>query len=178
MIISCMTLCLLIFLIPTFTLADTKNIQILGAGRGPVDAILLSPSTNERYPAIVYMHGGAVRERGNPVYRPNGDLHFDINDKIKDMSSMGFVVLAPLRNTIAGCCNGDDVVREGIGIAKSSARYLRSLPNVLEDKLCLIGFSEGALISMWVMTEPNDYYKAIIISPSNQCGMRRAGSKN
>tara|TARA_B100001123_G_C15173393_1_gene972350 strand:- start:178 stop:483 length:306 start_codon:yes stop_codon:yes gene_type:complete len=42
----------------------------------------------------------------------------------------------------------------------------------------LVGFSEGILISMWVMTEPNDYSAALIMSPSNQCGMRRAGSKN
>jgi dipeptidyl aminopeptidase/acylaminoacyl peptidase len=147
-------------------------------GKNPVDAIFSSPNENKKYPAIVYMHGGAVRERGNPVYRQNGDFLFDIKDKIKDMSLMGFVILAPLRNTTSGCCNGDDAVKEGISIAKSSTKYLRSLPNVLKDKVCLLGFSEGALISMWVMTESNDYSKAIIMSPSNQCGKRRAGSKN
>jgi predicted alpha/beta superfamily hydrolase len=70
------------------------------------------------------------------------------------------------------------VVREGISIAMSLAKYLRSLPYVLKCRMCFLGFSEGALISMWVMKEPSDYSKAIIMSPSNQCGMRRAGSKN
>ena len=41
----------------------------------------------------------------------------------------------------------------------------------------MIGFSEGALISMWAMAVPNDFTKAIIMSPSNQCRMRRAGSE-
>jgi dienelactone hydrolase len=91
---------------------------------------------------------------------------------------MDFVVLAPLRKTVADCCNGDDAIREGISIAGSSLKYLRSLPNVLKDKICLLGFSEGALISMWAMTEPNDYSRALIMSPSNQCGMRRAGGKS
>jgi len=67
---------------------------------------------------------------------------------------------------------------EGIAIAKSSSQYLKSLHNVEKNKICLIGFSEGALISMWAMTQPNDFSSAIIMSPSNQCGMKRAGSKN
>jgi dipeptidyl aminopeptidase/acylaminoacyl peptidase len=170
--------CSLILIAPTLPIADTKKIKIPIPDEAPINAIFSSPNEKGKYPAIVYMHGGAVRERGNPVYKPNGTLLFDINDKIKDMSSMGIVVLAPLRNTVADCCNGDNAVREGISIAKSSVKYLRSLPYVLKDKVCLLGFSEGALISMWAMTEPNDYSKAIIMSPSNQCGMRRAESKN
>ena len=50
--------------------------------------------------------------------------------------------------------------------------------NIKKDKICLVGFSEGALISMWSMTQKNDYAAAIVMSPSRQCGMRRAGSKN
>ena len=87
-------------------------------------------------------------------------------------------MLAPLRNTKKGCCNGDDAIMEGIATANQSSEYLASLPNVDKSKICLVGFSEGALISMWVMSEPNNFSSAVIMSPSNQCGMKRAGSKN
>lgn len=156
---------------------DIQKIQIPLSGEGSKKALYSSPSERKKHPAIVYMHGGAVRERGNPVYKQGGFL-FDIKDKISDYSSMGFVVLAPLRSTVKGCCNGDDAIKEGISIAKESAKYLRSLTNVQKDKICLVGFSEGALIAMWIMTEPNDYSTAVIMSPSRQCGMRRAGSRN
>ena len=169
---------LLALLVPTLTLGDTQKIEISLPGERPKDALFSSPGENKKYPAIVYMHGGAVRERGNPVYKQNGDFLFDINDKVLDFSSMGFVVLAPLRNTVKGCCNGDDAIKEGIAISRASAKYLKSLPNVRQNKICLVGYSEGALISMWVMTEPSDFSVAIIMSASSQCGMRRAGSEN
>tara|TARA_Y100000588_G_C13398833_1_gene562381 strand:- start:185 stop:448 length:264 start_codon:yes stop_codon:yes gene_type:complete len=87
-----MTWCLLILFAPTFTLAGTKGIQIPMTGEASVDAIFSSPSKRGKYPAIVYMHGGVVRERANTVYKSDGDLRFDTNHKVKDMSSMGFVV--------------------------------------------------------------------------------------
>ena len=88
---------------------------------GLIDAILAVPSQNVKYPAIVYMHGGAVRERGIPVYKPNGDFLFVINGKIKDMHSMNFVALAHIRKTDPDYCNGDEAVKQGISIARLSA---------------------------------------------------------
>jgi dienelactone hydrolase len=149
--------------------ANVHSVQISVSGHGVKEALVASPTDDKKYPAIVFMHGGAIRDKGVPVST--------LNKRLLNFSSLGFFVLAPVRTTKEGCCNGDDAIKEGIAIAKSSSEYLRSLPNVEKSKICLIGFSEGALISMWVMTEPNNFSSAVIMSPPNQCGMKRAGSK-
>ncbi len=146
-----------------------QSIQLPMSDSDSKKALFVSPSGNGKFPAIVYLHGGAAREKNDPSF---------FKDKILDYASMGFVVLAPLRNTVEGCCNGDNAIKEGIRVARESAKYLKSLPNPREEKICLVGFSEGALISMWVMTEPNDFSAAIIMSASTQCRMRRAGAEN
>ena len=163
-------LLLSIFFLSFITYADSNLIKITVPGHGIKNAIFSLPVGDKKYPAIVFMHGGSIRDKGVPVS--------SLNKRISSFTSLGFIVLAPVRSTKKGCCNGDDVIMEGIAIAKSSLQYLKSLHNVKKNKICLIGFSEGALISMWAMTQPNDFSSAIIMSPSNQCGMKRAGSKN
>ena len=159
---------LLIYASPTF--AKTESIQLPVPGQGVKKGLLASPSGDEKYPAIVFMHGGAIRDKGVSTS--------SLNSRLSNFVSLGFIVLAPLRNTKKGCCNGDDAIMEGIATANQSSEYLASLPNVDKSRICLVGFSEGALISMWVMSEPNNFSSAVIMSPSNQCGMKRAGSKN
>ena len=155
----------------------SDDLKIFLNGNLSQEALFLDPKLNKIHPAIVYMHGGAVREKGNPVYK-KGELFFDLEDKIKDFSSLGFVVISPLRNTPKGCCNGDEAIQEGIKLANESVNYLNSLKSVDPNKVCLIGFSEGALISLWTMVRENDFNKAIVMSPSSQCGNKRAGSAN
>ena len=157
------------FLLPTTVFGEIKIIQLPISNNVSKKAFFVSPSGNGKFPAIVYMHGGAAREKSDPSF---------FKEKILDYSSLGFVVLAPLRNTVEGCCNGDDAIKEGIRVARESAKYLGSLPNVRKEKICLVGFSEGALISMWVMTESNNFSKAVIMSASTQCQMQRAGAEN
>lgn len=163
------TYVIFICLLPLLAFGEVVKMELPVSETGTKKAFLVSPKNKGKSPAIVYMHGGIAREKK--------DYSF-FKDKILDYASLGFVVLAPLRNTKKGCCNGDQAIEEGIVIALESAKYLRSLPNVDEKKICLVGFSEGALISMWVMTEPNNFSKAIIMSASSQCKMERAGSKN
>ena len=165
----CLPVCsLLIYASPTF--AKTESIQLPVPGQGVKKALLASPSGDEKYPAIVFMHGGAIRDKGVSTS--------SLNSRLSSFVSLGFVVLAPVRNTKGGCCNGDEAIMEGIATANHSSDYLASLPSVDKTKICLVGFSEGALISMWVLTESNNFSSAVIMSPSNQCGMKRAGSKN
>ena len=56
----------------------TDEIQIPRNDGDTIEAIILSLGENNKYPAIVYMHGGAVRERDNPVYGPNNEFLYDI----------------------------------------------------------------------------------------------------
>jgi len=159
---------LLIYTFPTF--AKTESIQLPVPGQGVKKALLASLIGDDKYPAIVFMHGGAIRDKGVSTS--------SLNSRLSNFASLGFIVLAPVRDTKKGCCNGDEAIMEGIATANQSSEYLASLPNVDKSRICLVGFSEGALISMWVMSEPNNFSSAVIMSPSNQCGMKRAGSKN
>ena len=114
MIIKSMIIFFLI-LIASFPVQSSENkIQIPTIDGDTIEAIISSPDENNKHPAIVYMHGGAVRERGNPVYGPNNEFLYDITDKIRDMTSLGLVILAPLRKTPSVCCNGDDAIKEGM----------------------------------------------------------------
>ena len=158
------------FFLPLFS-ANTETIEISVPSYGLRKAILIKPpSGKKKHPAIVFMHGGALRDKARPIST--------LNPRLSSFSKLGFIVLAPVRTTKKGCCNGDEVVKEGIAIANSASEYLLSMKNVKKEKVCLVGFSEGALISTWVMTQPNNFSSAVIMSPSNQCGMKRAGSKN
>ena len=119
------------------------------------NALYAEPKENKKHPAIVYMHGGAVRERGID------NVSWSLSDKVNDLSELGYVVLAPIRTTERDCCNGDKVIQEGIKVTKDAYNYLSTLPNVDSSKICLVGFSEGALISMWTMSAKNNYSSAI-----------------
>ena len=50
----------------------------------------------------VFMHGGAIRDKGVSTS--------SLNSRLSNFVSLGFIVLAPVRNTKKGCCNGDDAI--------------------------------------------------------------------
>ena len=69
-----------LILIASFPVQSGENeIQIPTIDGYTIEAIISSLDENNKHPAIVYMHGGAVRERGNPVYGPNNEFLYDIS---------------------------------------------------------------------------------------------------
>ena len=48
---------------------DVQKIQISTYDNTDKSAPLFEQKKSGKYPAIVYMHGGLVREKGNPTYR-------------------------------------------------------------------------------------------------------------
>ena len=52
--------------------ADVQKIQLSTYDNTDKSALLFEQEKTGKYPAIVYMHGGLVREKGNPTYRKNG----------------------------------------------------------------------------------------------------------
>ena len=84
--------CLLaLFLLPTTVFGEIQSIQLPMQDSDSKKAFFVSPSGNGKFPAIVYMHGGAAREKSDPSF---------FKEKILDYSSMGFVVLAPQGATV------------------------------------------------------------------------------
>ena len=86
-----------LILIASFFLQSGENeIQIPTIDGNNIEAIISSLDKNNKHPAIVYIHGGAVRERGNPVYGPNNEFLYDITDKIRDMNFLNQILLRHL----------------------------------------------------------------------------------
>jgi len=108
---------LLIYASPIF--AKTESIQLPVPGQGVKKGLLASPSGDEKYPAIVFMHGGAIRDKGVSTS--------SLNSRLSNFVSLGFIVLAPVRNTKKGCCNGDDAIMEGIATANQSSDFRQQL---------------------------------------------------
>jgi len=84
-------LLLSIFFLSFITYADSNLIKITVPGHGIKNAIFSPPVGDKKYPAIVFMHGGSIRDKGVPVS--------SLNKRISSFTSLGFIVLAPVRST-------------------------------------------------------------------------------
>ena len=139
-------------------------------GAGTDSAILKVPQGAGPFPAIVYHHGSVVREKG---YQGAVQRGYDVAALATAFAEAGYVTLAPIRETAEGCCNGDEAVAEGLAVSRSAARTLRARPDVAKDRICLVGFSEGGMISLWTLAEMDDFAAALIMSPATM-GRNRA----
>lgn len=132
-------------------------------------AYMSTPSGDGPHPGLVYMHGTVVRERGYDGAAAQG---YDIARFARQFSDLGFVALAPLRETPKGCCNGDAAIAEGLSVAAAAAAHMRSFPGVDGNRICLVGFSEGGLISLWSVARHDDFSAAVIMSAASMGGKR------
>lgn len=123
----------------------------------------------ELKPGIVYMHGAVIRE--NPERA--GRVGYDIDAIVQSFEKLGYVTVAPIRTTPEGMDNGDEAIKEGIELTRKAAKELRSRSDVDPNRICLVGFSEGALISMWALALHDDYNSAVIMSSGAKCGIRK-----
>ncbi|MAF50388.1 MAG: hypothetical protein QGH73_08155 [Rhodospirillales bacterium] len=154
---------------PLQGLADTVWVKLPRADRTSIDALLARPKGAGPFPAILYQHGTLVRERG---HRGAAEAGYDLGAILDDFSGLGYMALAPVRQTPAGCCNGDAAVAEGVALSKAGARYLRRRSDADPGKLCLIGYSEGAMVALWSLIEDDDFAAAVVISPATMGGQR------
>lgn len=123
----------------------------------------------ELKPGIVYMHGAVVRENPDRAERAG----YDVDALVQSFEKLGYVTIAPIRETPAGTDNGDEAIKEGIELSRKAAKELRSRSDVDPNRICLVGFSEGALISMWALALHDDYNSAVIMSSGAKCGIRK-----
>lgn len=169
-ILVCTSL-LVMFASPAFASPDWARITL---SDGTVrKAVLSVPVTKGPFPAILYMHGTMVRERG---YKGAAHAGYDLEAFTKAFAEMGFVGLAPIRETEKGCCNGDEAIAEGERIIEAAGQYLKGRHDVDPARVCLVGYSEGGLISLWALSEGGKFKASVIMSAASMNG-DRANSK-
>lgn len=143
-----------------------------------VEAIYGVPEGEGKFPAIIYNHGTFVRRLG---YSEAARRGYDVRDFVNSLVQNGFVALAPIRKIgrlkLTDIEKADimdespyeltNALKEGIAITSSAIQFLKSQPTVQEDKIGIIGFSEGGLITLWSSFEQQQLKAIVLMSPAD-----------
>ena len=142
------------------------------------DAIYGYPDVAGRHPAVIYNHGSTVRKFG---YHNSKDRGYDIKNFVHALAEAGFVAIAPIRKhkrlPFRVGPPGDIVfhmsvqewtgaVKEGSTVIGSAIQFLKNKPHVAIDKIGIIGFSEGGLITVFVASNHKDLRAVVLLSPA------------
>lgn len=143
-----------------------------------IDAIYGYPDTEAQYPAVIYNHGSSVRKFG---YLDSVNRGYDVKDFVRALAENGYVAIAPMRKHKRLPSRkgppGDvvfkmpaeewtEAVEEGFKIINSSIRFLKKQPSVLVDKIGIIGFSEGGLITLFATFDHKQLRAVVLIAPA------------
>lgn len=132
-------------------------------------ADLALPSDAKRAPAVIYLHGGRVREEG---YEGAADEGYDVTAFSRAFADAGFVALSPVRQTPAEADMGDDAIDEGISATLAAIEFLQARPDVDPQRIAVVGYSEGGLIALWALTRLPDLAAGVVMSPARMTGSR------
>jgi dienelactone hydrolase len=176
---------MLLFMQVTFILeltgvvhAKIDSITLLVNPVDQVEAIYGVPEGEGKFTAIIYNHGTFVRRLG---YSEAARRGYDVRDFVNSLVQNGFVALAPIRKIgrlkLTRIEKADimdespdeltNALKEGIAITSSAIQFLKSQPIVREDKIGIIGFSEGGLITLWSSFEQQQLKAIVLMSPAD-----------
>lgn len=123
---------------------DLRTVTFSSTDGRQIEGLLGTPRTPGRYPGVVFVHGGFGMD-------PQADL-------VEKLARAGFVVLDPdYRDHAVGGREIDDAV--------AAARHLRTLPEVLPDRIGIMGGSHGGSItSSAVAVFPSEFQVAVSVA--------------
>jgi len=153
-------------------LAQPIPVVYKGAQDWDIDAFLMKPADfdpNKQYPAIVWVHGGPVRQlRGSWHPMRSYALFYAYNHYL---TSRGYVVLevnyrggigygSHFRSGLYHKMGVDDVTD-----IVNAGRYLKSLPYVAEDNVAIYGLSYGGYMTLHCLTQyPEEFAMGVNIA--------------
>ena len=138
---------------------------------GPVlKAELALPNGTGRAPAVVFLHGASVRERG---LEASADGGHDPAAFAIAFAKLGFVALAPIRATPFEAKSGDAAVDEGLAATLAALDFLRARKDVDPGRIGLVGYAEGATIALWAASNMPDLGAVALLSPSRLSSRRQ-----
>ncbi len=187
----------IILVIFVFNIASTKDlkaevkwIKLQTESGETISAIYGYPDNGGKHPAVIYNHGVLVRRIGykEAANRDYKNRDYDVKDFVEALVESGFVAIAPIREykrlsttqwkqsggriskQAFGC--GDiktctEAIKEGLRVIKSAIQFLKEQPNVADERIGIIGFGEGGLITLWSVFDYKDLKAIVLMSPSN-----------
>ena len=113
-----------------------------------LNAYLCVPDGEAPFPAVIYNHGGLGDKLGGD---PEGTC--------EELAKAGYVGFSPLRRETESMTGHDEDIEDAID-------YMKALEYVDLDRLGMIGFSRGGLLSYLYATENGDFCAYIIMAPA------------
>jgi dipeptidyl aminopeptidase/acylaminoacyl peptidase len=147
-------------------LVETELITYKGAEDWDIDAFLFKPSdfdSEKRYPAIVWVHGGPMRQMRGSWHPSATYAHFYAYNQF--LVSQGYIVLSP--NFRGGIGYGKDF-RYGLYKKKgiddtidivNAGKYLKNLDYVDQSKVAVYGLSYGGYMTLHSLTQYPDEFE-------------------
>jgi dipeptidyl aminopeptidase/acylaminoacyl peptidase len=153
-------------------LVESELVTYKGALDWDIDAFLYKPKDmdeNKKYPAIVWVHGGPMRQMRGAWHPSSTYSHFYAYNQY--LVSQGYVVISP--NFRGGIGYGSEF-RYGLYKKKgiddtidivNAGNYLKSLDYVNEDKVAVYGLSYGGYMTLHSLTQyPESFAMGINIA--------------
>ncbi|MFP4456639.1 MAG: alpha/beta fold hydrolase [Clostridia bacterium] len=153
-------------------LVESETITYKGALEWDIDAFLYKPKDldkNKKYPAIVWVHGGPMRQMRGSWHPSATYSHFYAYNQF--LVSQGYVVLSP--NFRGGIGYGSEFryglykkkgIDDTIDIVKAG-EYLKNLDYVDEQKVAVYGLSYGGYMTLHSLTQyPESFAMGINIA--------------
>ncbi|MCG8500831.1 MAG: prolyl oligopeptidase family serine peptidase, partial [Firmicutes bacterium] len=146
---------------------ESELVTYKGANNWDIDAFLYKPAgfdASKKYPAIVWVHGGPVRQMRGSWHPSGGYSHFYVFNQ--HLASQGYVVLSP--NFRGGIGYGSEF-RYGLYLKKgvddtidivNAGRYLKQLPFVDENRVAVYGLSYGGYMTLHSLTQYPEEFAA------------------
>jgi len=150
-------------------MAETSWVSFQAGGE-TVKALIALPRGSGPHPAIIYNHGGIVREKGYSFATSRG---YDVIGYLEAIAEAGFIGFAPIREHLASA-DYEEAVNGGINIVEGAIGFLKNHDRVDPSRIGAIGFSEGGLVTIWSAIEGADLKAIVLMSPAT---IRDAGER-
>ena len=139
--------------------ATLINYQV-GTQRGK--ALLCRPAGKGPFPAVIYNHGLIVDLWGYEGATLRG---YDLRGICEALTADGFLAFAPIRRSGRG-----DIPAHKEEVSRA-VDYVKALPGVDPDRVALMGFSRGGLLTLVVGVEREDLKALVILAPAPGRGL-------
>jgi dienelactone hydrolase len=121
---------------------------------GGIDALFRHPAPSELRGAVIYNHGAIVESLGYEATAAEG---YDVDDFVAAIADAGYAALAPMRGS---------AYQLGDGVVGAAVDYLRSRDDVDGDRIFLIGFSKGGLVTFYHAAPLDNLAGVVLMSPA------------
>ena len=138
-------------------------------------ALVWVPKGQGPFAAVVFNHGSIVDGWGWPGARQRG---YHLDNVCEKLVAEGYFVFAPIREKYPrgkGFMSYEEPYRE---IVMQAVDYVKTLPEVDNSRIALVGFSMGGLVSFKVALERKDLRAVVLLAPAFGRGLLAEATKD